>query len=1229
MATMVVGNTSMGGLQDCLKVYASEVGQVSGIYTVDGVQWNIRTNETTGKTEIQLSSPLLVEGTDLTIPTVVEGITVDCLTSCSGFQGKSLAIPKGIEVKKGALDDCVVDTLYYNGESCTEECVPQICKNIVFDGTKNITIGARTGNLESIFCKNTPGVSFGYKAVANAKKLHRLVIDDSINRVTFESNAFDSCISLEQCELHAKSVELHQAAFANCGKLKDVTFDGYAIFHASQYYSDNAGNVTMNQGGAFYNCFQKEYDADGKLINKTLIFKDGMCSVIDYEDINCRTRVLENCSGLTDVVVENGAELDGEGFFYDCENLANITFDGETVISAPLFQKLPALKKLEFYGELTGVKEQSAPFEGCMADMLVFHNSVRQITISGMNELKTLYFGGKYVGLHEVNGGSWKRNVILENCDNVQSIILDLDSQALENWEKNGTLDKIINLEDKLARPHNIYGYNYNKSSQNFIKYWVENYSKGSFCNAIETLQTYFNGKLLGDNLTAGDVDTSKIVVKATFANEVTKCLKAIGYAQYAFDPSSGEIIVPISQGYENSGYEIESLPEYLEEGENIYKVMYSGILASGTIFAESKEAMKLNVEWKEDELEKLVENQPIIVADIASGGTITYNDGTTRKVDVSELTLDKHSLLAGENVVTVSLKENPNVCEQKDVIVQKNNMVSIVATYQGDKTLYVGDKIDVRNIQLQPIYQYDGDPTVERQIDFTKISTLVLSDAGENAIQVYYNDLVTELTIFAEEVVPVRVYASFDSANYSYKAGQDINKKAVSVVVEYNNGSKKSGEEISYAYTIDKKMETEKSVTATVIYQGVESEAFSFEVMPKEVTDIKVTASILAAVEGTRIVPTAITEIEVFYNNGKSEILDASMIDYKNLAFSDYEIVANTANLITVTYFGKSDTITVYGTSNTITGIYAEYKGNGVTVGSTITAEDVAVHGVNSDGRVTDIIQGILLEHNTIYTVGKNTVTIHYGAFQCDIVVTGIPMEDIKIPAETELGNLLPRATLGPGETMPQETSANTASVEQIEIDSSAAQDTVLVVTEAGIASSVVTMSVSSLKVKSNVKKIKLAEKLNYKVYTKKNVKLTINSENIGKVYYQVVKKNGTVRENKWVEVMNQAIIVKKTAKPSVIYLKYIDADGTLQTVHTNEFYIDKKKATVNVKAKKTYEKGYKIIFQDAGGIQTATLDGKKVTSGVKVKKKGRHILIVTDKAGNKRKVVFKVKNT
>lgn len=73
----------------------------------------------------------------------------------------------------------------------------------------------------------------------------------------------------------------------------------------------------------------------------------------------------------------------------------------------------------------------------------------------------------------------------------------------------------------------------------------------------------------------------------------------------------------------------------------------------------------------------------------------------------------------------------------------------------------------------------------------------------------------------------------------------------------------------------------------------------------------------------------------------------------------------------------------------------------------------------------------------------------------------------------------------------------------------------------------------------------------------------------------------------------------------------------------------IDTTKPTVKgVKNKKSYKKPVTIKFSDkSSGIKKATLNGKKIKSGKKVKKAGSYTLKVWDKAGNCRIVKFKIK--
>jgi membrane carboxypeptidase/penicillin-binding protein PbpC len=83
--------------------------------------------------------------------------------------------------------------------------------------------------------------------------------------------------------------------------------------------------------------------------------------------------------------------------------------------------------------------------------------------------------------------------------------------------------------------------------------------------------------------------------------------------------------------------------------------------------------------------------------------------------------------------------------------------------------------------------------------------------------------------------------------------------------------------------------------------------------------------------------------------------------------------------------------------------------------------------------------------------------------------------------------------------------------------------------------------------------------------------------------------------------------------------------ATGKKKTIN---FCVDKKKPTTNIKNKKTYKKAVKITFKDSiSGVKKATLNGRKIKNGKKVKKNGKYTLKIYDKAGNVKKVKFTIK--
>lgn len=71
-----------------------------------------------------------------------------------------------------------------------------------------------------------------------------------------------------------------------------------------------------------------------------------------------------------------------------------------------------------------------------------------------------------------------------------------------------------------------------------------------------------------------------------------------------------------------------------------------------------------------------------------------------------------------------------------------------------------------------------------------------------------------------------------------------------------------------------------------------------------------------------------------------------------------------------------------------------------------------------------------------------------------------------------------------------------------------------------------------------------------------------------------------------------------------------------------------DKKPAVGGVKNGRTYKKAVTVRFSDSqSGIKSATLNGRKISSGTKVSADGTYRLVVADQAGNKAIVQFRIR--
>ena len=117
---------------------------------------------------------------------------------------------------------------------------------------------------------------------------------------------------------------------------------------------------------------------------------------------------------------------------------------------------------------------------------------------------------------------------------------------------------------------------------------------------------------------------------------------------------------------------------------------------------------------------------------------------------------------------------------------------------------------------------------------------------------------------------------------------------------------------------------------------------------------------------------------------------------------------------------------------------------------------------------------------------------------------------------------------------------------------------------------------------------------------------------------------KTGVYQENNGKETsFDITKKLTKNGKYTVTVSDYYDNEKSV----TFTIKDTKKPVVTGVKNKKTYIGAKTIKFKDNCGISKATLNGKKITSGKKVSRKGSYKLVVTDVNGLKTTVSFKIK--
>lgn len=1060
-------------------------------------------------------------------------------------------------------------------------------------------------------------------------------IDSGIEKFDFSkcSNLTLGCNSFENTNLKEIDIPcdidcMGNSAFTKCKKLRKAEFEG---------------KVNVNYS-AFKDSFNVEYEDDDKkiLIEKSITFHD---------DVQVNQEAFAGCNGLTKIVFEKNATLGGS-LFYDveindekektthiCENLNDVEFYGDVKLGVNVFQGAINLNTtMNFPGNVSSIdmNDTESPFG---------ESTITDINFNGENYTPTAAAITVNCNISSPN----VRNITYGR--NVNSTTGTILANYLENIIFMNP-DIVINLKDQNYKKHKVYGFSADHYQYQNVENWIVSNKKYKYTNCdaefvnivnkleVEEPDTYYGA------INKKDIDFNNLSVKylPTYANSEK-------YETVPYETDSYKV----KNNIDNTGYIVYSndIPEILTPRAEAYtfKVEFSNVKSDFIhIKVEDIIPQKLDIDWKTDNIKELVASDDVKIQDVVSGVAVTYNNGEVKEftsADLDNFTLENttthnDTVKAGKNSFAVTYHEtskyikdedgnykNYKASASKEFDIQKNYVTAINAELV-EKTRYVGDTITKDDIILRATYKNDKDTTVPKEVEPSSIENVVLTASGTSIVVVNYGNLQTKVEVPTKELVPTKIAASFEKTNAYIEGQKEFDLDAFHIAVTYNSGLVKDNyDKKNLVLTkenckVEKLVSTSTEIKVKIVYMenGVSVDTAEIEVpiTPKKLTEISAVSKVDSMVEGTIFPQSNLEALTLTYNNGNTETLDATSLDFDQLEIQQDKIVADQDNEIKITYQGVSTTITVHGVKKEIESVEAKYMGQPVVVGQYLKLSDVEVTVFYNNGQSEVLSSGYVVKEveRKISKIGDNEIKIYFDTFEATIIVPGIT-EDMNIvsshvPTSTSIvttGN-----TTDHTEVM--NTIAPTNNAEQTTTNNAEPTTTNLA------ANTISSTVISTFNITSNIKNLVLGQTTKT-VYTNKTVQLQIASDKISNLQYQFVT---TKLSNKaWKNLSDTKLTVKKAKTPTVVYFRYTDATGKTITTQTIQFVIDKIKPSVNVKKGKTYKKGMKLQFSDASGIRYAKLDGKKVKNKTKISKKGSHKIVVVDLANNKQTMRFKIK--
>lgn len=1247
--------TNLGGLQGVIPIYAYTLPQ--RIQIIDGVQWKLDCIPDLYNTAVEpkVAEISLVEGQNLknksiTVPSTIRVADYDydfqvyklSEGAISNATIQKLTIPSHIKVmSSNTIQNSQIETLVCGSKEIQANAIDANSSigTLSFDGYGNITLS-----------------NFALKDVSIEK------IESSNNtNVLFLSDALFHCVNLKTIEMNGP-VEAELAAFHNLNDLERAVFNEKTIFYVKCSYTYAAKDC-----GVFYSCFR---DLSEEHTKNELIFNGDFTLSLEkrqsnHIECNHSAYAVYNCNNLTDLSFFGKTNDFVSIIASNNENLRQVTMKSDTIslTSFIAFPDCPNLKYIDITATtLKGATYPIFPFEGYGLETLKLTcQTIENINLSNAS-LKTLILDSESIRAHYD-----EYNVSLENIIFPEKVY-KLNADSLTHFYR---------VEENKQSPC-AYGYYHGTNS--YVEKWAKS-TKHDFKNLADDIQVTqnFSGPEKDTIFINQDSDVNSLnpdYLKDFIQTEIHYAVPDVMENEtFLIQLSISEPNDTVSTG------QINFNP--LKLGSNQYQVLYSGLKKYCNFNIALIEPEGLSVTLNQNALAELISGQTVSSpSKIVSCASVTCNNGEVYPIKPSHLTLETKTLVAGDNTLNFSTTYNgfPIDCSLTIQVIP-NTITSISAIYNGD-TLFVGDTVDKDAITIVPTYKYNEDSSLPKELTATQLENATLETKGDNIVTVKYNDLSTTLHVNATAIEPTQIMAEFDTEKSYIEGQKKFDLSTFHISVAYNNGKQKDNFEQNDLTLTDKNLTieelscTKEYVTVVLHYtEGdvtIDSNEVRIPITPKKVDSIEATTHITNLLEGTLFDKTEIDLLKITYNNGNTKTLDQSNIDYDLLTITHSAIVANQMNTIFVSYENAIYNLSIAGVKKSISHITALYTGADLCVGSYVKPEEIQCIVHYDNGTSDTLLSGYTINtaESLIRNPGQNEISVYYGALYTTVSVTGY--EDSSVSPTTEPSHLEEVHTLTPsaiatsvplvdqtttsaspaisnGElsaTNPPSSSQGNQTTSTPQINQTATPNrtpdstTTISPSKTTIPTALPTQTINSASVPaasvtekasialtSNIKKLKITDTLTYKAYTKKSVTVVITSVNASNINYQLVKRGKTPAPTKWKPVSDNKIVIKKLKKASVLYLQYTDKTGTIQTIHTNGFAIDKKPAKVNVFSGKSYPLNTKITFSDASGIKSAKLNNTPVKSGISLKLSGSYKLVVLDKAGNKKVVSFRIK--